>query len=241
MFHFQPIKKFILDLIFPLKCVICGKKSDKILCFECVEKIKINEGKGICLFCNKESFGNRTCDKCLKKHFLDGLSAVSDYANPIINNLIKFYKYNEMVDLELYFQYLIFKFFKNNKPAFLFWNKESAIIIFVPLYYKKEKSRGFNQSKTIAVFLKEILALNIADDVLIRVKDKTPQANIDDKILRRKNIKNVYKCQNSDLIKGKNIILVDDVSTTGSTLDECAKILKQAGANKVWGFVIAKG
>ncbi len=235
------IKQFILDLIFPMKCAVCGKKSDKALCFECVGKSRISESADACLFCEKESFGNRTCDKCLKRHFLGGLSAVSDYANPVINNLVKFYKYDEMADLESYFQYLVFKFFKNNKPSFLFWDKESAVIIPVPLYYKKEKSRGFNQSKTIAGFLREILALDIINDVLIRTKDKTPQAKIDDKNLRKENIKDVYACQNADLIKGKNIILVDDVSTTGSTLDECARILKQAGVNEVWGFVVAKG
>ncbi len=233
------IKKYILDLIFPIRCCSCRKEDNVYICLDCVKKVAISFGINSCLFCGRGTIGGKTCKRCAKKFFLDGCVSLVSYGNPVIQKLIKLYKYEEMVDLEPNIQYLIEKFFQQFKPAFLF--SEKSVIIPVPLYFKKEKSRGFNQAAVIANFVSKATGICFEKEILKRVKGNKAQAQIKNYQKRKENVFGIFECKNSDLIKDKTIILVDDVVTTGATLNECAKILKKAGAKTVWGFTIARG
>ena len=114
------------------------------------------------------------------------------------------------------------------------------VIISVPIHNKRMKTRGYNQSKLIA---KEI-AINCGkeyyDNVIIKSKNIAPQSTLD-MLERVKNIKEAFSIgKNSEKISGKNVALFDDIFTTGSTVNECAKILKKIGANNVGIFTLAK-
>ena len=124
--------------------------------------------------------------------------------------------------------------------------KKYDYIISVPIHIKRTKQRGYNQSKLIA---KEIATKcsNIEnfpmfiDDVLIKNKNIVAQSSLDDKLDRIRNIKNAFNLgKNRDNIKEKNILIIDDVFTTGATVNECAKVLKENGVSKVGVFTIAK-
>lgn len=120
---------------------------------------------------------------------------------------------------------------------FLDFNK--TLIMPVPLHLKRERWRGFNQSKLLAQNVANYLNLEMSDK-LIRIKYKKAQAKISAKQERLQNIKGCFKWTGKDL-GGQNIIIIDDIVTTGSTLNEIAQVLKKNNAGEVWGLVVARG
>jgi len=142
------------------------------------------------------------------------------------------------------------KFEQASQLPGIFLNFNKNLIIPVPLHKKRKRWRGFNQAEVITDVLVNYFNLDISIDRLVRIKHKKPQAKLGEAD-RKTNIVGCFawlalpnkenKKRPSLDLAGQNIILIDDVVTTGSTLNECAKVLKQAGANEVWGLVVAKG
>lgn len=112
------------------------------------------------------------------------------------------------------------------------------LVVPVPLHPKKESERGFNQAELIAEYFSKKLKLSGAC-VLVRTKETETQVKLD-RNERLKNLKGAFACRDKKTVKGKTILLVDDVTTTGATLNECAKVLLESGARSVWGVVAAK-
>jgi ComF family protein len=113
------------------------------------------------------------------------------------------------------------------------------VVVAVPLHPKRLRERGYNQSSLLAKELGKLANLPVVDDCLIRQRHSPPQArtaNVDE---RRSNVADAFSCRDQRL-KGKQVLLIDDVSTSGATLDGCARALKQAGATSVWGLVLAR-
>jgi ComF family protein len=107
------------------------------------------------------------------------------------------------------------------------------------LFIKKQKRRGFNQAEEIGKIISEKIYIPLKVDNLIRIKNTDSQTKLNKK-QRIENIKNAFIIKDKDTIKGKIIFLIDDVYTTGATMEECAKVLKKAGAREVWGLVAAR-
>ena len=117
-------------------------------------------------------------------------------------------------------------------------------IVPVPLHRWRLRWRGFNQAEIAAERISESLGWSVAADAIKRVRNPKPQADMPDKQSRIENMLNVFACPpKNDLsyLAGKTILLIDDVSTTGSTLNDCARALKGVGAKEVIGFVFARG
>ena len=128
---------------------------------------------------------------------------------------------------------------EHTEPREILW--ETDYILAVPLHKKRLRWRGFNQAEYLAKRVADHFGLIFRDDIIIRQKYTPPQVKIRDYKERAKNIKGAFKCLSPRSIKNKKIILIDDVCTTLSTLGECAKVLKKAGAKEVWGLVLARG
>lgn len=111
-------------------------------------------------------------------------------------------------------------------------------IIPVPLYPKRLRERGYNQASLLSKELGKLVGLPVEDDTLIRVKDSVPQARTRSAIERRRNVQDAFASHQR--LEGKQILLIDDVCTTGATLDACATALKAAGAGSVWGLTVAR-
>lgn len=109
----------------------------------------------------------------------------------------------------------------------------------VPLEKKRLKSRGYNQAEVLAKELSQILEIPLIVDNLVKTRKTLPQAKLSAKE-RGENVKNAFSVKNPAEIIGKKIFLIDDVYTTGSTMEECATVLKNAGARQVWGVAIAR-
>jgi len=113
------------------------------------------------------------------------------------------------------------------------------VLVPVPLHNRRLRERGYNQSALLAEELSRLIHLSVVDDCLIRERHTLPQVRTPNVEERRSNVIGVFACRD-DRLHGKQVVLVDDVSTSGATLDACAMALKAAGAATVWGLVLAR-
>jgi len=234
----ETLKKKLLNLLFPIDCAGCGRE-DTWLCPDCLPNLPAY-GNENCFFCGQKYPLGKTCLVCASSHNLDGVFVCSDYKNKIIAGLIKKLKYSFASELGEVLGEIAVLFFKKliAGEKLKKFNLADWQVSPIPLHKKRLNWRGFNQTKIIAEYFAKRLDLEY-QDTLIRVKHKIPQARLNG-AERKKNIKDCFAWTGKNLNK-KNILLIDDVATTGSTLNEAAIILKLAGAEKVWGLVIAKG
>jgi competence protein ComFC len=211
---------FVLELIYPKTCGFCGKISKESICRKCEIKIEKEIRPKIISYKKQKDF--------------DYHIYLFKYEGLLRKKIIE-YKFND----KPYLYESFVKIIVNNKKICGFL-KSYDIIIPVPMYYKKENKRGYNQAKLVARRLsKELKNLDFLDNCLIKKKDTRPQSSLN-KIERLNNLNGVYKIENTQKIKDKKIILFDDVYTTGTTANECSRLLKQAGAKKVAVFTLAK-
>jgi ComF family protein len=242
------IKNLILDILFPKFCFNCEKEGD-YLCQDCQELLEISG------FHQNYSTQN-----------LDDLYFAVDYKNPLIKKLIQRFKYEPFVkELAKPLSYLIITHFQlmDNKPNFLpqperqrrveknehvlreaqaprASNGADFILIPVPLDKKRLRWRGFNQAEELSKELDGFFRVPLILNCLIKIKETFPQIKLSDKE-RKENVRGVFLIKDRELIKNKNILLVDDVYTTGATMEECAIVLKKAGTKKIIGVVVARG
>lgn len=114
------------------------------------------------------------------------------------------------------------------------------VLVPVPLHFHRLKERGYNQSELLVHELGKIVGLSVLDNVLYRVKDSSPQVRAVSAVERYQNVEGAFICKSSDKIAGKAVIVIDDVCTSGATLEACANALKAAGATSVWGLTFAR-
>jgi predicted amidophosphoribosyltransferase len=238
--------EFLKDLFFPKFCLGC-QKEETFLCNDCRELLEIGEFD-YCL-CNKPlrifpDQKNGKCKSCQIKK-LSGLYFAVSYKNVLAKRLIRQFKYEPYLkDLKSTLAgILIEHFVKTQKNTDEIW--ENSILIPVPTDNKKLKIRGYNQSEELAKELSKTLKVPVASDILIKIKKTAPQMELS-KQEREKNLLDAFSINKKFAVSdtanfcGKKVFLVDDVYTTGSTMEECAKILKEAGAKQVWGIAFAR-
>ena len=220
----------LLNLLFPRRCVSCNKLGSYI-CNNCRKQIKYIEFP-FCPVCRYPSLYGLIHPRCERVYSLDGLFVPTHYSGPV-KKAIRLMKYRFVSDLLQELTDLLF----NNLHPFL---KSADYLVPVPLHPKKEKERGFNQSILIAEYLGKIINLPVRPDVLSRIIYTKPQFGL--RVQERKtNVKNIFTVFHTEIVCNKKIILVDDVATTFSTLNECTKTLKRNGAASVFAVVLAHG
>lgn len=208
----------ILNLIYPPVCGFCNQICKESLCKKCKIKIKEYEINSI-----RQS----------KNTYYDELLCIFKYENIIRDTLIK-YKFQNKAYLYKTFSKIILK---NEKICgFL---KKYDIIIPVPISKKRKIQRGYNQSYLIAKEITKYKVLKNECNCLIKQKDTIEQSKLG-KNERKTNIQGAYKIINKEKIISKNVLIIDDIYTTGNTVNECAKELKKAGAKRIGVLAIAK-
>ena len=225
------IKEAILNLTFPPVCGFCNEINNNFLCNSCKKKIEMMK------ICKVDNYIDDPV--YFDEHFY-----MFKYGKDVRNAVIK-YKFNEK-------SYMYKSFAKILAEDEVFFRKfigKYDYIISVPIHKKRFKTRGYNQSKLIAREVIKELSKNNAnkcditylDDVLVKCKNIVAQSSLDDKLDRVKNIKGAFCLgENNEKMGGKKVAIFDDVFTTGATVNECAKVLKEAGADFVGVFTIAK-
>jgi ComF family protein len=159
------------------------------------------------------------------------------YSNKTIRTLIHRLKYRRVQP----YAAIAAAFLENAVKYYMLAIPHNTVIVAVPLHASRFLERGFNQSEHIGQELSQRLSIPFADrDVLIRHKRTKPQAQIKNPKERKENIKDAFCVRNATDIFRKNVLLIDDVATTGETLNEAAKALRRGGAKSVWAFTLAK-
>jgi len=215
------------DIIIPPICAVCGKISFELLCRECASDIEKIENK-ICRYCGRPLFLNdsdsRGCNYCRDKNFKFYRHRSFAVYKGKIKKIIAKYKYSRINALkEIIIAFLIKTYTENYKF------EKIDYIDTVPGEHMEVLCRGLSKS----------IRLPFAGNIL-RVKEVLKQQGLDS-VQRKSNIKEAFKVKNCLLTRRKNLMLVDDVWTTGSTLNEIAGVLKKAGAAKIYLLTFARG
>ncbi|MEI8060971.1 MAG: ComF family protein [Candidatus Berkelbacteria bacterium] len=222
---------FFLDLIFPKKCVNCGEFGS-FCCQKCLEKIKSIETQ-VCPKCGKISDRGKWCASCKGKSNLSGIIVGAQYRTGPTKELIHHLKYNFILDLSpILADLLIDQLIDIDLRG-------DIIVTSVPLHRRRQNERGFNQAEVLAKIVAKKVGYNYLPLLKRKIHKKT-QVELSG-VQRRENLAGIFDPADVKNIVGKTIILIDDVSTTGTTLEECAKVLRENGAKQVWGLVAARG
>lgn len=209
----------ILDILLPKECLGCGIEKT-FLCPKCIEKMPWPD----------EGQNNR-------------IPAAVSYQNPLAKKCIKTLKYRGVKKMaeplaEILCERLLSG--PHSLECHEYLKNPNSLIIPIPLSKKRLKQRGFNQAELLAHSISDKLNLRVLYNVLYRTRHTEPQADIKDREARLKNMVGVFSVKNPELVDNQVVIVVDDVSTTGATLNDARRALLEAGAKKVIGISIAK-
>jgi ComF family protein len=223
------LKRVALDLFFPRWCIGCGKEGDYI-CRACCELLPAITPP-ICPGCGRPQSQGILCDDCRDTPApIDGIRAPFIFEG-IVRQAVHELKYRNLRALAptmagWLYDYLV----ENPIPA--------DVLVPVPLHQKRLRDRGYNQSALLAIELGKLSGLPVAEKGLIRRHYAAPQARSAGINERQKNVADAFSCPDNRF-QEKRVLLIDDVSTSGATLNACAASLKVGGVAQVWGLVMA--
>ncbi len=220
-------------MVFPKICLNCGAEGE-ILCGFCRESLVFSAPS--CPVCGKRNFDGVLSDLCAERSSLRRFLAPFSYREGLVRELIHAYKYEGVRELKTPFAEEILKlikFYDIKVPS-------AAVLVPVPLHRSRQRERGFNQAGLLAEELGKRLNLEVIP-LLKRARATEQQIEMKDYRARRENVARAFTLTNTASSAGRAIILVDDVSASGATLFECARVLREAGARTVWAVAVAKG
>ena len=212
--------QFILDILFPSFCVGCNTEGS-VLCAECQSTIVIQ----------------RVPTRPTGRSALSMIYAATEYREQkIASLLVGALKYHGVKRAADHCADIL----KTHLHLAQFAPQKNWLVTAVPLHKKRLRERGFNQAELIAKNIAAHYAIPYAPHVLMRILHTTPQTEVRERAKRLENVKGAFVCYNAKTVRGKYIMLIDDVTTTGATFEACAKALKSAGAKKIIACAIAK-
>ncbi len=225
----------IFDILFPKKCVGCGSFGS-YLCRSCIKNSFQKEL--ICPICSRSAVGGQTHPICKRRYNLDGLWSLGSYQGALRQAILQF-KYHQVSDISKDLANIIIEYWARNTPFLLEEirkDPDNWFITSVPLHWFRQNKRGFNQSELMARDIAGMIGIPYKD-LLKRVHSTKQQVKLNAHD-RRFNTKGAFVAQN--IPKNSNVLLFDDVFTTGSTMKECCFVLKKMGAKIVWGVTLAR-
>ncbi len=233
----EKVQDTLLDVFFPRFCFSCGVEG-KYLCEYCT--LYLSETELSCVVCGESEFYGKIHKRCKKRSSLDGFVGFWEYEG-VAKKLIQETKYNSFKHTPKELVEYGFYSIKENEARFSeflsFLYKKETVITFVPISRNKYIKRGFNQAEEIALQVGKITKKEVVS-MLKKTRETGSQTALTKKE-REKNVKNTFTFKDKTK-KHKEVILVDDVLTSGATLEECAKTLKKGDVKKVWGFSVCR-
>ncbi|MBI5408554.1 MAG: ComF family protein [Nitrospirae bacterium] len=224
-----------LNILFPETCPVCKRpaKDHKTapICADCWQAISPYEGP-MCRKCGRPlvSDVSATCGECLEDEPAFTYARSFGLYEGALKKAINLFKFHGIKRLSKPLSDIILSI---DMP-------EVDTVIPVPLHKKRLRQREFNQSALLAKYMAKGLGIEAKFDCLVKTRDTAPQVGLNSHD-RRKNMKKAFQVRNSELIEGKDIALLDDVVTTGTTVRECSNVLKKAGAENVYVITLAHG
>ena len=218
-----------LDFLFPQWCVGCGG-GGSFLCASCRQSLP-RIVPPVCPRCGRPYPGGRLCPGCVEwQASIDGIRSPFRFEGTVRQAVHRF-KYDNLRALAKPMAELLNDYVELHPIP-------GEVLVPVPLHRRRLRERGYNQSGLLARELGRIIRLPVINDCLARERHNPPQARTSTVEERRSNVLDVFACRDSRL-QDRKVLLIDDVSTSGATLDACAAAVKQSGATSVWALVLA--
>ncbi|MFZ4396467.1 MAG: phosphoribosyltransferase family protein [Kiritimatiellia bacterium] len=231
----------VLDLVFPRDCAGCGRAVDRPhghVCWECFRSIELR-ATGLCRQCGLTIEGQTVhdfvCSACRDHEPAFEMARSASRFSGVVREMLHQFKYGGATWLCQDLADLLHGCVLGHYAA-----EEVDLVVPVPLHGQKQRDRGYNQAALLAAALASRLNRPQVGDVLMRTRDTPTQTKLHAE-QRRKNVRNAFAVCAPEWVRGRTVLLVDDVMTTGATLSEAAATLKRAGARRVWTATVARG
>lgn len=236
VYNFSMLDLFdqLIDLIFPPRCIICKNKSRKMICGACLSKVKFLKPP-ICSICGKPKdryFAEDLCEDCVKGDVPFAMARSVVLYDGVIKEAVHKFKFEGKKSLASPLGRFLVTYLKQGDIP----TGEIELIMPLPLSRQRENQRGHNQSKLLAEEISGCCLINLDNTSLKKIRDTTPQFELSRKE-RLLNVKGAFRCAP---LAGSNVLLVDDIYTTGATVREASSSLKAAGAGKVYVLTLAR-
>ena len=239
---FNFAKDALLHLLLPRTCYACGKdlpfRAEDPLCAACAAQVRFVAGGLYCRRCGQPlRQGGAHCFHCRgskSKKYPCAYIRSAVVFNPQVRALVHPFKYAH----QTYLAASLGGWLGQAWPDFDVLHT-AQLLMPVPLYPAKQKKRGYNQAALLARQLGRITGLMVDENSLCRIRN-TPSQTGFGREQRAENMKGAFVCRQPEAVKGKVVLLIDDVATTGATLEACAAALKQAGAKQVMAYTLAR-
>lgn len=226
------------QLLWPGVCVNCGQsisETDKILCESCWSSVLSGSGGDYCPRCgvdiSRYAVVAGACPRCQGKEiFFDGIVRGGIYGDTLRHMILSFK--NDKTEMQTILSFLVNSAFEGSG-----FYETIDFFVPVPLHWRRRFLRGYNQSLVLAKKMKHPQAKVNMD--LVRIRHTKAQPELKSEFQKAKNVADAFAVRHGHTFAGQNICLVDDIKTTGATLNECARTLKEAGAVKVFAVVLA--
>lgn len=223
----------ILNLVFPPQCLACRKplRENSVLCEPCFAEIPREHT----LFCGKCRARLPYARKICHRDFPYLLAAATHYAHPAARELIHGLKFGRLRHAALPISALLISYIER-VPLDL----RAYSVMPVPLGKQRMRERGFNQAQLIGEAIARHFNIPLDDETLVRARDTAPQSELGDSEARKKNVASAFVVREQAKLTNRNILLVDDVTTSGATFYEAASALRRAGAGRIVGLAAAR-
>ena len=219
-----------LNLLFPQQCIGCGREGE-LICYSCRSSLP-QVTPPLCPKCGRPQLSGILCPSCISwQAHIDGIRSPFRFEG-VIRQAIHQLKYQNLRALALPLAKLLDDYLKANPIT-------GDILVPVPLHRKRLRERGYNQSLLLARKLGKLISLPVVDNCLIRQRPAPPQARTANVEERQRNVADAFICRDQRL-RDRQVLLIDDVATSGATLDAGAAALKAAGSKSVWGITLAR-
>ncbi len=222
-------KTSFLDLLFPLRCLGCGTEGS-LLCPSCCHSLpRIKQP--FCQRCGTPLNEGYLCPACISHPLtIDGIRSMFLFGGTV-RKAIHQLKYRHIKAMAAPLGHLLAEYLRS-------YPLPGEVLIPVPLHPRRLRERGYNQAALLATEAGKLTGLFVAEGLMLRQRDTITQARTASAVERRNNVRGAFICR--QVLHGERILLIDDVCTTGATLDACAAALKAAGAGSVWGLTAAR-
>ena len=231
----KKVWSWVLGMLYPKTCCFCGEISEKEMCSACAKKV-VYVGEPRCKKCGKpiRYEEQEYCQDCVKQDFYyEQGRSLWLHKEPVSSSVYRF-KYQ---NLRIYGEFYAKEMFRLYGEVIRKW--EIDLIIPVPLHWRRRMTRGYNQSEVIAKYLGEYTGIPVDRKAVRRNVYTEPQKQLDNKE-RRRNLRHAFEVKRR-WESPRRILLIDDIYTTGSTIDAISQVLCEKGRNKVWFLTISIG
>lgn len=230
--------KDLMAFVFPSRCGFCQNNlpwGEYYICQDCWRKIDYILPP-YCPHCGFPQLeAGLICPHCEgKDYYFNGARSVGWYGG-VLKAAINLYKYEKKLRLNEPLGYLLINYWETKRRDY-----PADVIIPVPLYWRKKREREFNQSELLALRIGRNFKIPVSSHNLVRVSYHRPQVGLSARE-RWENIRGMFRVKSPRELKDKNILLIDDVYTTGATSNECSRILREGGAKNIWVLTLARG